>query len=318
MFCLMDVSGSMGEREKDLAKRFYMLLHLFLKRATSASTSFSSAIPTMRRKSTSRNSSIRASRAARSSRPRSTRCWRSRRSATRPPTGTSMRRRPPTATRNPAMRGAAWNAERRHHAALPVLRLYRDSRRARDGSVRQRGFRRELWRAYRTVAERGPISPPSGISKPGRRHLPGLPRAVQEAEMPPECAARKKERASMTDACSRGGAKASRRPSLRSDSSLYRRWDFSTLDRVYKAIEEIALERTQARRLSQPDRGDLVGADARRLFLARHAADVQSLVLRQAVSRARNAVSRRLSAALAYEIVINSIPAFPICSKRTR
>ncbi len=32
MFCLMDVSGSMGEREKDLAKRFFMLLHLFLGR----------------------------------------------------------------------------------------------------------------------------------------------------------------------------------------------------------------------------------------------------------------------------------------------
>jgi uncharacterized sporulation protein YeaH/YhbH (DUF444 family) len=32
MFCMMDVSGSMGEREKDLAKRFYMLLHLFLRR----------------------------------------------------------------------------------------------------------------------------------------------------------------------------------------------------------------------------------------------------------------------------------------------
>lgn len=32
MFCLMDVSGSMGEHEKDLAKRFYILLHLFLKR----------------------------------------------------------------------------------------------------------------------------------------------------------------------------------------------------------------------------------------------------------------------------------------------
>ncbi len=30
MFCLMDVSGSMGEREKDLAKRFFLLLHLFL------------------------------------------------------------------------------------------------------------------------------------------------------------------------------------------------------------------------------------------------------------------------------------------------
>ena len=32
MFCLMDVSGSMGEREKDLAKRFFILLHLFLTR----------------------------------------------------------------------------------------------------------------------------------------------------------------------------------------------------------------------------------------------------------------------------------------------
>jgi len=32
MFCLMDVSGSMGEREKDLAKRFFLLLHLFLDR----------------------------------------------------------------------------------------------------------------------------------------------------------------------------------------------------------------------------------------------------------------------------------------------
>ncbi|MEQ9641876.1 MAG: YeaH/YhbH family protein [Alphaproteobacteria bacterium] len=32
MFCLMDVSGSMGMREKDLAKRFFVLLHLFLSR----------------------------------------------------------------------------------------------------------------------------------------------------------------------------------------------------------------------------------------------------------------------------------------------
>ena len=32
MFCLMDVSGSMGQHEKDLAKRFFVLLHLFLLR----------------------------------------------------------------------------------------------------------------------------------------------------------------------------------------------------------------------------------------------------------------------------------------------
>jgi uncharacterized sporulation protein YeaH/YhbH (DUF444 family) len=32
MFCLMDVSGSMSEHMKDMAKRFYMLLYVFLKR----------------------------------------------------------------------------------------------------------------------------------------------------------------------------------------------------------------------------------------------------------------------------------------------
>lgn len=32
MFCLMDVSGSMGRVEKDIAKRFFILLSLFLKR----------------------------------------------------------------------------------------------------------------------------------------------------------------------------------------------------------------------------------------------------------------------------------------------
>ena len=32
MFCLMDVSGSMDEHRKDLAKRFFILLHLFLNR----------------------------------------------------------------------------------------------------------------------------------------------------------------------------------------------------------------------------------------------------------------------------------------------
>jgi len=32
MFCLMDVSASMDETKKDLAKRFFMLLHLFLER----------------------------------------------------------------------------------------------------------------------------------------------------------------------------------------------------------------------------------------------------------------------------------------------
>jgi hypothetical protein len=33
MFCIMDVSGSMDEQRKDTAKRFFILLYLFLKRA---------------------------------------------------------------------------------------------------------------------------------------------------------------------------------------------------------------------------------------------------------------------------------------------
>jgi len=32
MFCLMDISGSMDEARKDLAKRFFILLYLFLTR----------------------------------------------------------------------------------------------------------------------------------------------------------------------------------------------------------------------------------------------------------------------------------------------
>ena len=36
MLCLMDVSGSMDERKKDLAKRFFALLYLFLERKYSA------------------------------------------------------------------------------------------------------------------------------------------------------------------------------------------------------------------------------------------------------------------------------------------
>jgi len=33
MFCLMDVSGSMDQATKDMAKRFYILLYMFLSRS---------------------------------------------------------------------------------------------------------------------------------------------------------------------------------------------------------------------------------------------------------------------------------------------
>ena len=43
MFCLMDVSGSMDEARKDMAKRFFILLYLFLKRHYEKIESCSSA-----------------------------------------------------------------------------------------------------------------------------------------------------------------------------------------------------------------------------------------------------------------------------------
>jgi uncharacterized protein len=64
MFCLMDVSGSMDEDRKNIAKRFFMLLYLFLTKTTSASTWCSSATTPWPRRSTRRTSSPRASPAA--------------------------------------------------------------------------------------------------------------------------------------------------------------------------------------------------------------------------------------------------------------
>lgn len=46
MFCLMDVSGSMDRATKDMAKRFYILLYLFLSRTYKTSMwSISATIP---------------------------------------------------------------------------------------------------------------------------------------------------------------------------------------------------------------------------------------------------------------------------------
>ena len=107
MFCLMDVSGSMTEAMKDLAKRFFLLLHVFLSGATSMSTSSSSATPRTRRRWTRTRSSTAARPAAPSSRPRSRRCCAWCASATARTTGTSTRRRPRTATTTPRTATAA-------------------------------------------------------------------------------------------------------------------------------------------------------------------------------------------------------------------
>ena len=54
MFCLMDVSGSMDEARKDLSKRFFILLYLFLTRHYEAHRSWSSSATTRRRRRSTR------------------------------------------------------------------------------------------------------------------------------------------------------------------------------------------------------------------------------------------------------------------------
>jgi len=70
MFCLMDVSGSMDESRKDLAKRFFILLYLFLTCTTNASTSCSSVTTRRLRRWTSKISSTPRRPVARSCRAR--------------------------------------------------------------------------------------------------------------------------------------------------------------------------------------------------------------------------------------------------------
>ena len=123
MFCLMDVSGSMTEHMKDLAKRFYMLLYIFLKRRyrhveivfirhthQAAGGGRGDVLPLPPRP------------AARWSRPRSRRWRGSSPSATARRTGTSTPPRPRTATTPPS--DNAKTAALLTDAILPVCQYF--------------------------------------------------------------------------------------------------------------------------------------------------------------------------------------------------
>ena len=180
MFCLMDVSGSMGEREKDLAKRFYMLLHLFLKRrykkvdvvfirhthdaqevdeqeffysrqsgGTIVSTALDKMLEIQKERYATADWNIYAAQAS------------------------------DGYTQSGDARHCVEMLNQRDHAALPVLRLYRDSRRARDGGLRVRGMRRRIV-ARLSHRGRGMAQFRHQAHRQACRHLPGVPRAVQE------------------------------------------------------------------------------------------------------------------------------------------
>ena len=70
-------------------------------------------------------------------------------------------------------------------------------------------------------------------------------------------------------------------------------WEFSTVQRVHDAIEKIAIGELGLD--TYPNQIEIIGhrADARRLFLNRHAAVLQALVVRQALRAQRGDVPRR-------------------------
>ena len=180
MFCLMDVSGSMGEREKDLAKRFFILLHLFLKRrykkvdivfirhthdaqevdeqtffysrqsgGTIVSTALEKMLEIQKERYTTSDWNIYAAQAS------------------------------DGYTQSGDAKRCVELLETEPDADLPVLRLYRDPRRARDGSVLQRrGGRRAVARLSRRRGGMEELR--HQAHRQARRHLPRLPRTVQE------------------------------------------------------------------------------------------------------------------------------------------
>ncbi len=261
MFCLMDVSGSMSEHMKDLAKRFYMLLYIFLTRRyrhveivfirhtdqaeevdeetffrspATGGTLVSSALETMRQIVVTRY------------RPEDWNIY-----AAQASDGDN------SYADAAATRAAA---HRRDPAGQPVLRLSR-GRRSRAAA---RCPNSSLWSLYQRLRSEGALLSMRKVSSRGEI-FPVFHDLFQRR-------ARTREGGTMS---------AGQRLYDGAD------WNFETLQRIHDACEEVALRRARPRRLPEPDRGHHRRADARRLFLDRHAAVLQALVVRQAFRPAR-------------------------------
>ena len=286
MFCLMDVSGSMTKRMKDLAKRFYMLLYVFLKRSykrveivfirhtddaeevdeqtffhdpetggTRVSPAFERVKDILDRRFAASQWNIYAAQASDGDSSYSEGEEISRLLTRR----SSCRR----ASISPISRSAARTLPLRHA-------LLGES---------------SLWRLYsKLVAEGAPLYMRK-VSE--RRDFPGVPRAVPAPRG-------EKGLNAMTDAA---------------NGLLYETadWDFATLQRIHDACEKVALSElglgvypNQIEIITAEQMIDAYSSVGMPLYLP-------SLVLRQALRTPRGLLPRGLMG-LAYEIVINSSP----------
>ena len=299
MFCLMDVSASMGERKKDLAKRFFMLLHLFLKRQIQARR---------HRLHPPHLDGPGGRRADVLLRPRDRRhggldrrwrrcCAIARDALSRSRTGTSSARRPPTATisagDSAALRGPAGADDPADRASISPI--------SRSPTPRASPTRR--WRqgiVARLLAEAAPAHPNFALRRVAepRRHLSRFPRAVRQARQGAASADRPDE------PCPRCAATIDR-PKLLFEGA---EWDFDTLQQRLS---------TRARRSRVGELGLDVYPNQIEIISAEQMLDAYSSVGMPLMYPhwsfgkrfARDeALYRKGYTALAYEIVINSNP----------
>ena len=264
MFCLMDVSGSMTEHMKDLAKRFFMLLYLFLTRRyrhveivfirhtdqakevdeetffhsrETGGTVVSSALREMQRivkeRYPARDWNIYAAQAS---------------------------------DGDNALNDNGACAALLKDAILPVCQYF----------------------AYLEVGADEEEVPPSGSRRAGPRS--GRPTSPCATRARSPCAGSRIAARSTRSSASCSGEAASRPrrprhepPGQATACSSKARTGISAPCGGPTRRSSGGRRRARARHLSEPDRGDHRGADARRLCVDRHAALLQALVLRQAL-----------------------------------
>ncbi len=226
MFCLMDVSASMGEREKDLAKRFFILLHLFLKRKYDR-------VDIVFIRHTHEASEVDERNFSMAGNGRNGRQFRVRGNdrhsrGALPRGGMEYLLRPGVRRGQFERRHRALHrtAGADHFAALAIFRLYRDRRSRRKHAMGRQGVVARLFRARR---ERAQLR--DEASDGARRHLPRLSRALRQTEP--------KGSHAMTSAIRRA-------PSGEAPASGHlfegAEWNFPLMQRVYAAVQGIALD----------------------------------------------------------------------------
>ena len=279
MFCLMDVSGSMTEHMKDLAKRFYVLLYIFLKRRYKH-VDVVFIRHTHQAQEVDEDTFFHSPETGGTwCRPRSRRCSGSSTSATAR-TVEHLRRagvgRRQHRLRQRQDRGAADRQRScRSASTTPISRSAAIPSTSRPASS---AATPTLWQTYTAICARPARRWRCARSGTGATSIPVFR----------ELFAKKQATTGAKRMNDLGGGMRAERPLFEGAD-----WEFSTDPARARRDRGDRDRRARAGRLSQPDRGHRHRADAGCLFLDRHAAVLQALVVRQALRPQRGDVPRR-------------------------